>query len=168
MAPIPTSFRAAVNKTTHDVVVEERPIRPLSGTQVLVKMEATGICASDLHLTRKLNPYLIPSVDIGGHEGVGRIAALGPDADRSQWKEGDRVAVRWLYYVCQKCELCRGGLEALCDQRVLGSVNVEGCWGGESVIIVSCLFSCSLSGFTQNTPLPTAPIFCVSLKESTR
>lgn len=131
MAPVKT-YKAAINVTTHNVAVQERPIPQLKGTQVLVKMEAVGICASDLHLTRKVNPYLIPTVDIGGHEGVGRIAGFGPDVDTTKWKDGDRVAVRWLYSVCQKCELCLNDNEALCDKRVLGSLNVEGCWGGKN------------------------------------
>jgi len=75
-------------------------------------------------------PYLTPTVDIGGHEGVGRIAELGKDVDAGKWKVGDRVAVRRLYYVYQKCELCRCDNEALCGKRILGGLNVEGCWGG--------------------------------------
>ncbi|KAL6408681.1 alcohol dehydrogenase [Ilyonectria robusta] len=129
MEPVGT-FRAAINKTPHDVVVEERPVPQLSGTQVLVKMEAVGVCASDLHLTRRSNPYLVPKGDTGGHEGVGRIASLGPDVDTKAWKKGDRVAVRWVWWVCQKCELCLSGYEALCDKRLLGSVDVNGCWAG--------------------------------------
>lgn len=124
------TYRAAINKTPNKVVVEERPIPELSGTQVLVKMEAVGICASDLHLTRRSNPYLVPKTSIGGHEGVGRIIAFGPDVDRLVWKEGNRVAVRWVWWACQKCELCTKGYEALCDNRLLGSVDVDGCWAG--------------------------------------
>ena len=125
-----STYRAAINVTTDKVEVQERKLPKLGPTQVLVRMEAAGICASDLHLTRKANPYLTPTVEIGGHEGVGRIADVGTDVDQQLWKTNDRVAVRWLHFVCLKCELCLNGLEPLCNERVLGGLNVEGCWRG--------------------------------------
>lgn len=133
------TFRAAINVSTTSVLVQERPIPVPRKTQILVRMEAAGVCASDLHLTRKVNPYLVPTVDIGGHEGIGRIAELGDGVDGQKWKVGDRVAVRWLYSVCQECELCRNDHEALCGERVLGGLNVEGCWGGLTQTFIDAL-----------------------------
>lgn len=128
------TYRAAINRTPHDVVVEDRPLPEVVKSQVLVRMEAVGVCASDLHLTRRANPYLVPKGEIGGHEGIGWIAACGPEVDVEVWKMNDRVAVRWLHWVCQECELCVNDNEALCDQRVLASVDVNGCWAGPTLL----------------------------------
>ena len=131
----PKTYRAAISVSTHEIATQEREIPKPQQTQVLVRMEAAGICASDLHLIRRVNPYLTPTVDIGGHEGVGRIAGFGPDVDTGKWSVGDRVAVRWLYSVCQDCELCQSDNEALCGSRVLGGLNVDGCWGGAYISV---------------------------------
>jgi propanol-preferring alcohol dehydrogenase len=64
---------------------------------VLVKIEAAGICATDLHLVRRSTPYLQPNVEVCGHEEIGRIMSLGPKDDDLQWKIGCRATHRWLY-----------------------------------------------------------------------
>jgi alcohol dehydrogenase, propanol-preferring len=51
---------------------------------------------------------------VGGHEGVGTIAALGTGADSSGLKVGDRVGIKWLAYACTQCEPCLAGAEASC------------------------------------------------------
>ncbi|EHA21652.1 alcohol dehydrogenase [Aspergillus niger ATCC 1015] len=105
-----------------------------SGSEVVVKIQATGICATDLHLVRRTIPYLQRKVDVCGHEGVGHIVAVGPDVDTSKWHMGDRVAHRWVFDVCLNCDMCQGGNEQLCDSRKLSGKDVEGCWGEYTIV----------------------------------
>src|SRR5262244_1843036 len=87
-----TSYRAAVVHGFHAPLrVEEVPRRELLPGQVLVKVEASGLCHTDIHAANgdwpvKPSPPFIP-----GHEGVGIVTAAGPGA--TLHKPGDRVAI---------------------------------------------------------------------------
>lgn len=91
---IPATRKVAVCIDIQHIKVEERPLPTPNDSEVVVLIEATGICATDLHLVRRSIPYLQRKVDVCGHEGVGRIVAVGPDVDTSEWRLGDRVAHR--------------------------------------------------------------------------
>ena len=119
-----STMRAAVVRAFGTpLVIEEVPVpRPAAG-DILVKIEACGVCHTDLHAAEgdwpvKPSPPFIP-----GHEGVGHVVAVG--AGVRHVKEGDRVGVPWLYSACGQCEHCLGGWETLCEtQRNTGySVN---------------------------------------------
>ncbi|KAK5467379.1 hypothetical protein LTS15_000351 [Exophiala xenobiotica] len=128
-APVPTSSAAAVQDGNTKIISTTQRNTPVpKSTQVLVKVNYTGVCASDLHLSRRDLPYLQPTVSIAGHEGTGEIASLGPDVDSTTWKVGDRVAVRWLHKVCLQCEMCTTGYENLCPNRKISGKDVEGCF----------------------------------------
>ena len=81
----------------HDV-----PIPTPDAGQVLVKLEYTGVCHSDVHAI--LGQTKRMAVHIGGHEGVGRVVALGQDVPQSYLHS--RVGVKWLYSACLACEIC--------------------------------------------------------------
>jgi len=107
-----TMKAAVVREFGKPLTIEEVPVpRPDPG-HVLVKIEACGVCHTDLHAAQgdwpvKPNPPFIP-----GHEGVGYVAAVG--AGVTHVKEGDRVGIPWLYTACGHCEHCLGGWETRC------------------------------------------------------
>lgn len=106
------------------LAIEELPVpRPGPG-EVLVKIEATGVCHTDLHAVDGDWPVkpILPLVP--GHEGVGRVAALGAGVD--DLKEGDAVGVPWLYDACGRCEYCQTGWETLCEQQHNSGYSVNG------------------------------------------
>jgi L-iditol 2-dehydrogenase len=85
--------------------------------EVLVRVEACGICGSDVHGYDGHTGRRIPPL-IMGHEAAGVIAEVGPDV--KQFSPGDRVTVDSTVY-CGKCFYCRRGDVNLCDNRnVLG------------------------------------------------
>lgn len=118
-----TMKAAVVREFGKPLVIEEVLVpRPGAG-EVLVRIEACGVCHTDLHAAEgdwpvKPNPPFIP-----GHEGVGHVVAVGGGVGHV--KEGDRVGIPWLYSACGHCEHCLGGWETLCEtQRNTGySVN---------------------------------------------
>ena len=124
--------KVAVCVDTQTITVQQRSIPEPVGAEVLLQIEASGIFGTDLHLVRRSIPYLQPTVDIAGHEGIGRIIGLGPEVDTTKWNIGDRVAHRWLYAACHECEMCLSGNEQLCDRRKLSGKDVMGCWAGMS------------------------------------
>ncbi|KAL1969454.1 hypothetical protein VTN77DRAFT_8892 [Rasamsonia byssochlamydoides] len=131
-----THRQVAISDTPHRIIVHHEPLPQPTGTQVLVRLEASGVCATDLHLVRRSIPYLMPKADVRvcGHEGIGRIVQLGPDVDSTKWKVGDRVAQRWIYRVCRECEPCRSGQEQLCERRVVSGKDVGGCWADYTLV----------------------------------
>ncbi|KAJ5619450.1 hypothetical protein N7510_003434 [Penicillium lagena] len=124
---VPEASLAAIqDQNTKTISVGQRPTPIPLGTQVLVKLHYSGVCATDLHLARGTIPYLQPKVSVGGHEGTGVIASLGPEVDTAEWSIGDPVAVRWVHIVCGKCEVCTTGYENLCASRKLAGKDIEG------------------------------------------
>jgi len=126
---IPAQSLAAIyDEATKSISVRPRATPKPKDTEVLVKVSCSGVCGSDMHLTRRAIASLVPKpgIAIFGHEGVGMIAALGPDVDGSAWRAGDRVGVRWLHSVCKTCEWCTTGFQSLCVARRITSVDVDG------------------------------------------
>jgi alcohol dehydrogenase (nicotinoprotein) len=77
--------------------------------EVLIRMEAAGLCHSDEHI-RNTGTARLPLV--GGHEGAGVVEAVGPHVTRV--KEGDRVSCSYIP-VCGTCRYCSTGHQNLCD-----------------------------------------------------
>ncbi|GAA5071437.1 alcohol dehydrogenase AdhP [Lysobacter panacisoli] len=119
-----TMKAAVVRAFGKPLVIEEVPVPKPGPGDVLVKIEACGVCHTDLHAAEgdwpvKPSPPFIP-----GHEGVGHVVAVG--AGVSHVKEGDRVGVPWLYSACGYCEHCLGGWETLCEQQRNTGYSVNG------------------------------------------
>lgn len=103
---------AAVKIGPRQTELDEFPMPEIPDDAGLLKVEAAGICGSDVNSypreSRNGGPHIM------GHENVGFIAKLGKQAAR-RWgvKEGDRVALEE-YLPCGHCEYCRGGDFRLC------------------------------------------------------
>jgi propanol-preferring alcohol dehydrogenase len=98
---------------------EERPLElvetelPEPGRgELRVRVEACGVCRTDLHVAEGDLPPQRGAV-VPGHEVVGRVDALGPGAG-GHVREGDRVGVAWLHRSCGACRFCARGAENLC------------------------------------------------------
>jgi propanol-preferring alcohol dehydrogenase len=117
---------AVVRHFKQPLVIEDRPVPVPGDGQVLVRMEASGLCHTDVHAANgdwpvKPSPPFVP-----GHEGVGIVERTGPGVTRVH--EGDRVAVPWLGWACGECEYCLTGWETLCEKQVNTGYAVDGGW----------------------------------------
>jgi S-(hydroxymethyl)glutathione dehydrogenase / alcohol dehydrogenase len=83
------------------LVVEELELDPPKAGEVLVRMAASGVCHSDLHVVRGTHPTALPIVL--GHEGAGIVEAVGPEV--ADLAPGDHVLLSWLPY-CGRCRQC--------------------------------------------------------------
>ena len=97
----------------------QREIGPLAPDEVLVKVRASAICGSDLHIARGLHPSAPLPVTIG-HEFAGDVAAVGSAVTAVQ--VGRRVTVEPCI-VCGKCEACRHGDYGYCEHISFTSVS---------------------------------------------
>lgn len=92
--------------------------------EVLIKMESSGICHTDLHVAN--DDWLLKAKFpiIPGHEGIGIITKLGEGCNR--FKVGDRVALAWLHDSCGHCEFCLQGKETLCPNQNMSAYTKDG------------------------------------------
>jgi L-iditol 2-dehydrogenase len=101
-------MRVAVYYNNHDVRIEERAVPAVGSGEMLVRVQASGICGSDV-----MEWYRAPkSPLVLGHEIGGEVVALGPGVDR--YRLGDRVFVSH-HVPCGSCRYCRRGHESVCD-----------------------------------------------------
>ncbi|MFF4656089.1 zinc-dependent alcohol dehydrogenase [Streptomyces sp. NPDC001381] len=111
--------------------IQDLPVPEPGPGQVLVRMEASGLCHTDIHAARgdwpvKPRPPFIP-----GHEGIGPVRAVGPGV--SEDLVGKRVAVPWLGSSCGTCRYCVSGWETLCRSQVNSGYSVDGCYAEYTV-----------------------------------
>lgn len=115
---------AVVREFGKPLVIEEVPV-PEPGTgQIQVKIQACGVCHTDLHAAEGDWPIKPTPPFIPGHEGVGYVSALGRGV--KDVKEGDRVGVPWLHTACGKCDYCTSGWETLCEAQENTGYSVNG------------------------------------------
>ena len=109
------------------VELRELELAPPGPGQVSVKVEAAGICGSDLHIYHDTINYNIRTPVVMGHEFSGTITALGEGADRDL-SIGDRGTGEPSIYICGACDYCRGGQYNMCpDRQVMGYYH-DGCF----------------------------------------
>jgi threonine dehydrogenase-like Zn-dependent dehydrogenase len=118
--------RAVVWHGTHDVRVEEVPDPSIiNARDAIVRVTATAVCGSDMHLYNGLIPGMKPG-DILGHEFMGIVEEVGPDVHTL--KPGDRVVVPFTIS-CGKCGPCLRDQWALCDNSNPNADIVERVYG---------------------------------------
>ena len=120
---MPSMKAMQVAKPGGDFELVERKIPDPGRAQVRIKVEACGICHSDVIVKQGGWPGLqYPRVP--GHEVAGRIDAVG--ADVTNWKVGQRVGVGWHGGHCFVCDFCRRGDFILCRNEKVTSVHHDG------------------------------------------
>jgi alcohol dehydrogenase, propanol-preferring len=121
-------MKAAVLHEFKKPLAIEEVMRPTPGPgQVLIEVEACGVCHSDLHVADgdwKQFAGIVKKPLILGHEIVGRVVEKGATVHDLQL--GDLVGVPWVHWTCGDCEFCRGGNENLCIRQAITGVTVDG------------------------------------------
>jgi len=133
-------------------MMQERP-DPLPGPgQIRLRVEACGVCRTDLHVVdgELPNPKL-PIVP--GHEIVGRVEALG---DGVSLKVGARVGVAWLAHTDGTCPYCRSGRENLCDAPLFTGYTRDGGYATHAIADADFVYSLP----EDADPVATAPLLC--------
>lgn len=105
-----SELKAAVYYDINDIRYEEVPLPEISRDEVLVRMEACGLCGTDLH---KILNRAVPPPAVLGHEVAGQIERLGSQVEG--FKQGDKVIV-FHHIPCFVCTWCRHGNHSLCPE----------------------------------------------------
>jgi len=100
--------RVAVYRSNRDVRLEEMPRPPIGEGEILMRVEASGICGSDV-----MEWYRVAKAPLVlGHEVAGTVAETGPGV--GSFRVGDRI-VTTHHVPCGECRYCRSGSENVCD-----------------------------------------------------
>lgn len=122
---------AVVTELGAPLAMEIRPIPVPGAGQVLVRMEASGLCHTDIHAANGDWPITPVPPFVPGHEGVGVITDLG--AGVTQRQNGERVAIAWLGRACGHCDYCVSGRETLCEHQQNSGYSVDGAFAEYAV-----------------------------------
>jgi alcohol dehydrogenase, propanol-preferring len=118
-------MKAAVVTDFHSPLeIQDLPVPEPGPGQVLVRIETSGLCHTDIHAAHGDWPVKPTPPFIPGHEGIGVIEKLGEGV--SSRAIGDRVAIAWLGYACGECRYCIGGWETLCEKQENSGYSVNG------------------------------------------
>lgn len=132
------------------------PIPKPEKGQVLIRIEACGICRTDLHIfDGELSHPKLPLVL--GHQIVGTIAALGPECHHSVL--GQRVGVPWLGQSCGKCSYCQTDQENLCDHALYTGYQINGGFAEYCVADEKYIFPIPITYSSTHA----APLLCAGL-----
>ena len=115
--PVPAQMKAWVLGSPDELFLREKPTPVPKRAEVLIRIDAVAICATDLEIIHSGSPA---SIGGGlpfnknftpGHEYMGTVAALGPDVD--EFRVGERVSVE-IHAGCGQCKRCREGMYTSC------------------------------------------------------
>ena len=128
---------------------------PGSG-ELLVRVDACGVCRTDLHIVDgELDRPKLPLVP--GHQVVGRVIQRGEGATRHA--EGDRVGIPWLGWTDGTCRYCRTGRENLCEKARFTGYDIDGGYAELTVADERFVFA-----IPEDYPdLQAAPLLCAGL-----
>jgi propanol-preferring alcohol dehydrogenase len=148
---------AVVHNFASPLAVEDVPKPQVGPGEVIVRIETSGLCHTDIHAAHgdwpvKPNPPFIP-----GHEGVGIVESLGEGV--TEVVVGDRVALPWLGYACGACEYCTTGWETLCEQQRNTGYSIDG--GYAEYALGSAKYVAGVPDGVD--PLDAAPLTCAGV-----
>jgi propanol-preferring alcohol dehydrogenase len=131
-----THSRAAVLAHARGpVTVESLHFGEPAGGEILLRMEACGLCHSDLFVAGLEKLPLAPLTL--GHEGIGRVVAVGPGV--AGWAPGDRAGITFLGTTCGACEWCAAGRERFCPKQTNFGYTLQGALGDYALAPASAL-----------------------------
>jgi len=139
------------------LTIEDVPIPQPGPGQVLMKVQACGVCHTDLHAINGDWPVKPKPPFIPGHEGVGFVTAVGPRV--THLKEGDRIGVPWLYTACGHCTYCWSGWETLCEAQQNTGYSVNGAFA--EYVVADANYVGHLP--TNADFVPIAPVLCAGV-----
>jgi alcohol dehydrogenase, propanol-preferring len=153
---MPTMRAMVLDRPKTALGLRERQVPEPAAGQILVAVEACGVCRTDLHVVDgELSHPKLPIVP--GHEIVGRVAAFG--AGVRNLALGARVGIPWLGEACGVCPYCRSGRENLCDAPVFTGYTRDG--GYATHTLANASFSYALP--ENLDAAETAPLLCAGL-----
>lgn len=133
---LPATMKAMVLRRpapveTAPLELRECPVPQPAPKEVLVRVNACGVCRTDLHVVEGELPPQRAEI-IPGHQIAGTVAAQGEEATR--FRLGDRVGIAWLRLTCGHCRYCLAGKENLCPNARFTGYHEAGGYAEYAVV----------------------------------
>lgn len=156
MTPSTETMRAMVLHHPGEALrLEHRPIPAAGPGQIRLKIEACGVCRTDLHLVDgELPDPTLPIIP--GHEIVGRVDAVGEGV--AGFSPSQRVGVPWLGWTCGHCRFCASGRENLCEAARFTGYQIDGGYAEYTVADARYCFP-----LPEGSAADLAPLLCAGL-----
>ena len=151
-------MKAAVVQTFgRPLTLQDVPVPEPGLGQVLVRIETSGLCHTDIHAANGDWPVKPGLPLIPGHEGVGIVERLGIGV--TEVLVGDRVALPWLGYACGSCGYCTSGWETLCESQQNTGYSIDG--GYAEYAVAQARYVAKVPDGVD--PLDAAPLTCAGV-----
>jgi propanol-preferring alcohol dehydrogenase len=138
------------------LVLRELPLPEPGPGEIRIRVEACGVCRTDLHILEgdlgPGRPELVP-----GHQIVGTVEATGAGAEG--FRIGDRAGVSWLHWTCGVCEYCSTGRENLCEEARFTGWDADG--GYAEAMIVPAAYAFPIPEALD--AMAAAPLLCAGV-----
>jgi propanol-preferring alcohol dehydrogenase len=148
---------AVATRFTEPLTIEDRAIPTPGPGQVLIRLEACGLCHTDIHAVRGDWPVKPGLPFVPGHEGVGIVERLGEGVTTRTI--GQRVALPWLGHACGECRYCIDGRENLCESQHNTGYSFDG--GYAEYALADAKFATPVPD--RIPPLEAAPLTCAGV-----
>lgn len=128
---LPKTQKAAIKQGSGDsatIAIKEIAVPQPSPDQILVKINYSGLCASDKSLLHDEWSFRMADSTngIAGHEGAGSVVAVGSNV-QDLWQVGNRAGIKWIASICRKCEFCTNGQdECACPKQLNSGLTIAG------------------------------------------
>jgi alcohol dehydrogenase, propanol-preferring len=151
-------MRAAVLSAPGAPLLVQQVARPVGGPgQILLQLEASGICHTDVHVwLGHARPRQAPQPFVLGHEGVGRVVAVGVGVEN--FCIGDRAGLGWIHSTCGVCDECGEGHESFCQHQMAHGFDVPGSFA--EFVVTDHRFAVALP---EGEASQLAPLLCAGL-----
>ncbi|KAK7756981.1 hypothetical protein SLS62_000997 [Diatrype stigma] len=128
---LPKTYKqAAFHEAGGNLVISQVELKEPAKDEILIKVEACGVCHSDIQPQHNLWGAGFPLVP--GHEVIGTVAAVGEGV--TGWEHGQRIGAAWHGGMCSSCDNCKQGLYQFCAPFHVNGVTRNGGYA-EYVII---------------------------------
>ena len=141
---------------TNPLELSDVPVPEPGPDEVLVRVNACGLCRTDLHVVEGELPPKKPGV-VPGHQIVGVIEQAGAVA--TKYPVGTRVGIPWLHKTCGRCAFCMSGRENLCDSPDFTGYSVDGGYAQYAAALEDFVYPIP-DGFGD---LEAAPLLCAGI-----
>jgi propanol-preferring alcohol dehydrogenase len=145
-----------LNAIGQPLALQEWATPQAGNAEVRLRVEACGVCRTDLHVVDGELPVVNPPV-IPGHEIVGIVEQVGSGVTLP--RVGDRVGVPWLGHTCGVCRYCIGDVENLCDAPQFTGYTRPG--GFATHVVAEAAYCIPLPASAN--PVAIAPLLCAGL-----
>jgi propanol-preferring alcohol dehydrogenase len=141
---------------TAPLQLRDIPIPAPASNEIRVRVEACGICRTDLHVVEGELPPQVAHI-VPGHQVVGVVDRVGATATR--FKDGDRVGIAWLRATCGVCRYCQAGNENLCPQARFTGYHANGGYAEYAVVREDFAYALPLN----LTAAEATPLLCAGI-----